>query len=277
MEKVGGESRVGSRSVDFPTYRFLASRLPGYNGIDIPLGDKPHNPLASVGHLQSSVSSRPRPVHFPRLRVAASRSDSKYLDNLGHRPLLYRSIDRSVHPSIHHRGNIGIIFLFSRKRRAKKKRKRRSLSLVRSDLSDIRALNLFLSLSGVEREREREVAERRATRPRERERDTGQKKTESSKGEIRAGADPSPLSPSISLSLSPSRGLGQRRLYSRCSRGDLPRDCSRPLILERGEARRGEAKGKIGSEKRRSGSGSGREGGRGNEARHGRWQIASAN
>lgn len=157
MEKVGGESRVGSRSVDFPTYRFLASRLPGYNGIDIPLGDKPHNPLASVGHLQSSVSSRPRPVHFPRLRVAASRSDSKYLDNLGHRPLLYRSIDRSVHPSIHHRGNIGIIFLFSRKRRAKKKgREEVSLSpLVRSDLSDIRALNLFLSLSGVERERER--------------------------------------------------------------------------------------------------------------------------
>lgn len=191
------------------------------------------------------------------------------------------SIDRSIRPSIdpssrEYRNHLP---LFSKKK-SKKKRKRRSLSLsplVRSDLSDIRALNLFLSLSGVEREREREVAERRATRPRERERDTGQKKTESSKGEIRAGADPSPLSPSISLSLSPSRGLGQRRLYSRCSRGDLPRDCSRPLILERGEARRGEAKGKIGSEKRRSGSGSGREGGRGNEARHGRWQIASAN
>lgn len=164
------EERVESVR-DRSTFLRTASSLPDYNGIDIPLGDKPHNPLASVGHLQSSVSSRPRPVHFPRLRVAASRSDSKYLDNLGHRPLLYRSIDRSVHPSIHHRGNIGIIFLFSRKRRAKKKRKRRSLSLVRSDLSDIRALNLFLSLSGVEREREREVAERRATRPRKRERE----------------------------------------------------------------------------------------------------------
>lgn len=100
-------------------------------------------------------------------------------------------------------------------------------------------------------------------REKERERVTGQKKTESSKGEIRAGADPSPLlSLARSFFLSPARGLGQRRLYSRSSRGDLPRDSprSRPLILGRGEARRGEAKGKIGSlaEKRRSSSGSGR-------------------
>lgn len=214
MEKVGGESRVGSRSVDFPTYRFLASRLPGYNGIDIPLGDKPHNPLASVGHLQSSVSSRPRPVHFPRLRVAASRSDSKYLDNLGHRPLLYRSIDRSVHPSIHHRGNIGIIFLFSRKRRAKKKgREEVSLSLsplVRSDLSDIRALNLFLSLSGVEREREREKSQSGVPPDLERERETRDKRKPSPR---RAKSEPAliPL-PSLprSLFLSPLREVSDR-------------------------------------------------------------------
>lgn len=208
MEKVGGESRVGSRSVDFPTYRFLASRLPGYNGIDIPLGDKPHNPLASVGHLQSSVSSRPRPVHFPRLRVAASRSDSKYLDNLGHRPLLYRSIDRSVHPSIHHRGNIGIIFLFSRKRRAKKKRKRRSLSLVRSDLSDIRALNLFLSLSL--KSREREKSQSGVPPDLERERETRDKRKPSPR---RAKSEPAliPL-PSLprSLFLSPLREVSDR-------------------------------------------------------------------
>lgn len=191
------------------------------------------------------------------------------------------SIDRSIRPSIdpssrEYRNHLP---LFSKKKSKKKKgREEVSLSpLVRSDLSDIRALNLFLSLSLESREREK--SQSGVPPDLERERVTGQKKTESSKGEIRAGADPSPLSPSISLSLSPSRGLGQRRLYSRCSRGDLPRDCSRPLILERGEARRGEAKGKIGSlpEKRRSGSGSGREGGRGNEARHGRWQIASAN
>lgn len=116
-------------------------------------------------------------------------------------------------------------------------------------------------------------------RERERKRVTGQKKTESSKGEIRAGADPSPLlSLARSFFLSPARGLGQRRLYSRSSRGDLPRDSprSRPLILGRGEARRGERKNRVAGGKEEIEFGI-REGGGGDEARHGRWQIASAN
>lgn len=105
-----------ARSADFPLLSVpLASRLPGYNGIDIPLGDKPHNPLASVGHLQSSVSSRARPVHFPRLCVAASRSDSKYLDNLGHLAII--SIDRSVRRSIIYRNRL------PRRKKSKKKEK----------------------------------------------------------------------------------------------------------------------------------------------------------
>lgn len=111
-----------ARSADFPLLSVpLASRLPGYNGIDIPLGDKPHNPLASVGHLQSSVSSRARPVHFPRLCVAASRSDSKYLDNLGHLAII--SIDRSVRPSIDP-SYIGIVFLEGRRAKKKEKEKK---------------------------------------------------------------------------------------------------------------------------------------------------------
>lgn len=127
-------------------------------------------------------------------------------------PAAIISIDRSIRPSIdpssrEYRNHLP---LFSKKKSKKKKgREEVSLSpLVRSDLSDIRALNLFLSLSLESREREK--SQSGVPPDLERERETRDKRKPSPR---RAKSEPAliPL-PSLprSLFLSPLREVSDR-------------------------------------------------------------------
>ncbi|CAL1687275.1 unnamed protein product [Lasius platythorax] len=80
-----------------------ASYKPGHNGINIPAGNKPHNPPASVDHLQSSVLAVVRhglAVRFPRCQPTAL-DDSKYLDKMLASSIVDRSErDFSYNPSV---------------------------------------------------------------------------------------------------------------------------------------------------------------------------------